>query len=994
MYAGETYILPAGSDIISRLANGEKLQSTSPSQNAMATTSVTHDIISETEMISPHFKHEQILPASGERHPGNNPVHERTATNDVDIIVSAHTPTVTRGMCDHLDAGPHTPSTNTETSDTLPPIDTDKVNGSHSFMTIDSQALEALRNYDSASPSPAKVTPKTQTRKTKASRNRAGILNQAVRTLGSKTRTSQSQLAQVVNIKDCITMGTPVCVNTCTGVVLCRPVTTCSASMSCMKKTSSFQNTVLSREKWQAKIHDGHWTLVNERMEKRKYLGVPNKRSSQTFKTDATVVPAAMTTAAQWQCLSQNGALSSTSGGQRVGGDCKGPFSVIQGAVADSECNVNNMTGFRIQNGVTTVSFSQSVADEKHKLSLGSVTPYPVAVSDIAPLEMAGAYETMSKVASNTAAIKVTCALAKDRSWTADINTVLDLISPKANGAVTKQIIDNDVTQVSWAVASAGMSSHVRTLNFDLRSCVTNAETREKRLANTLSSHATDACVSQQIYSPQHRQTLSNSHPSNLVVTSKSHEQAPSLPTVSERSEQSPNPETQRLINVTNKTCILSTSAGESRRNCSPGNNSTTKQTTVSVCSKDGATSLKPRDVCRRPARRVAMKTIKRADEILAERSLARKATHVAPSTVHNNEMRTDKCVVGKESKTDTAMRHVASSERGGATYKSVSAIQSARVGGALPNGFTTVCESEVAEALVAFATSVVITPVKNPPTVTCIHPSKSASRDTVRHVDVDSVKAPKCSTPLGQPPPLSSAASPVTVPCKLMSSTASPVSVQCKHPSSTMSPVSVRCKHPSSTMSPVSVQCKHPSSTMSPVSVQCKHPSSTMSPVSVQCKHPSSTMSPVSVQCKHPSSTMSPVSVRCKHPSSTMSPVSVLCKPLSVQCKPVSSTASSAQCKVNVSSVQIAQQTASLAGVNGDVTRPSSCVTRPSSNVTLKQGKRMLDVEGRHSVKVSLLTDLKLPVRLEEFGILFCLNHLTEVLTDLRYHWILEFVF
>ena len=941
MYAGETYILPVGSDIIARLVNGEKRQSTSPSQNAMATTCIDHDIVSETEQISPHINHEQILPASGESHHGNNPVCQRTATKDVDVIASAHTPTVTRGICDHLDAVPHTPPTNKEMSITLPPIDTDKVTG-HSFMTIDSQALEALRNYDSASPSPAKVTPKTQTRKTKASRNRAGILNQAVRTLGSKTRTSESKLAQVLNIKDCITMGTPVCVNTCTvgsGLVLCRPVTTCSASMSCMKKTSSFQNTVLSREKWQAKIHDGHWTLVNERMEKRKYLGVPNKRSSQTFKTDAAVVPAAMTTAGHWQCLSQNGALSTVSGGQLVGGDCKGTFSAIQGAAANSECDMNNMTGFRIQNGVTTVSFSQTAAGEKRELplSLGNVTPYPVAVSDIgpSPLEMAGAYETMSKVASNTAAIKVTCALAKDRSWTADINTVLDLISPKANGTVTKQIIENDVTQVAWAVGSVGMSSHVRTLNFDLRSCVTNADTQEKRLANTSASHASDACVSQQTYSPQHRHILSNSRSSNLVVTSKSHEHVPSLSRACESREQSPNPERQSFINVTSKTCILSTSAGESRRNCSPGNNSTTKQTTVSACTKDGATSLKPRGVCRRPARRVAMKTIKRADEILAERSLAGNATHVAPSTVHNNKMRTDKCIVGKESKTDTAVRLVASSEKGGAPYKSVSPIQSARVGGALPNGFTTVCESEVAEALVAFATSVVITPVKNPPTVTCSHPSKSASRDTVRHADIDSVKAPTCSTPLGRPPPLSSTASPVSVPCKLMSSTASPVSVQ--------------CKHPSSTMLPVSVQCKHPSSTMSPVSVQCKHPSSTMLPVSVQCKHPSSTMSPVSVQCKHPSSTMSPVSVQCKHPSSTMSPVSVVCEPLSVQCKPVSSTASSTQCKVNASSVHNAQHTASLAGVNGDVTPPSSCVT-------LKQGKRMLDVVGQHSVKVSLL--------------------------------------
>ena len=798
-------MLPVGIDIISQLGpdNGKKLQSISTAHNATTLMNTTCGVpcnlseidVVETGSISPHVENGQILPYAGENRHSKNSVCERnhsraddgvqipggSTTNSVIIPAAAHNNADEHKTCHSLDAVPHTPPTNQQRNGELTPVTTDETNGDYSFTTIDSQALEALRSYDSASPSPAKVMPKARTRRIMTGgRSRAGIQSQTVRTLASGSPSANTNAPAIKS-----------------GLAPLRPVTTCPRTGPFLKKMVPFRSTVLSRESWQAKIHDGHWTLVNERKEKRKYLGVPNKCSSQVNTTVATVTPAGIPTE-QWQCLSQNGILLPKSASQQISGNLVGTFSATVGGLTigkNSVCCESHATGFHIQNGVTTVSYSQMMAGENHEspLSFGDAMPCAGGISDASrsPLEMRGMFETVSKVASNTAAIKVTT----DGSCKSEMHAVLDIMSPKFKGASTNQRDNNDVTQVAWSVASPDASGHVRALKFDLgmpHLCKANIASGEDRTANTSTSHMTDAsqqvldCVRPQVREVIHKLTNGISaitcgtgkgtshlgvrvtnHCEGLMSTSMS---APICNQQSTKRRQ----ETQSFQSVTSKTCVLSTSAGESRTNCDPRNDHTTRQTAVSVCTKDGVANIKPRNACQRPARRVAMKTIKRADEMLAERSLARNTTQVALSTRHkwcdtSNERQTNKCVVRKVPKTDGAVKQVASSNNSSATYKSNCPIRPLCASSVITNGFTTVCESEVAEALVAFATSVVITPVKNAPEGVCTRPAKSTPCNIDQHVDnVTDRVAVKCSTPLGQPPPLSSTVSPVSVQCKL----------------------------------------------------------------------------------------------------------------------------------------------------------------------------------------------------------------------------------
>ena len=816
--------------------------------------------------------------------------------NDVDVDDAASVGTDEQG----LETIPKTRLSKTHGIHALPTTPVHESNCDVSFLTIDSEALESLRSYDSASPSPAKVTPKSRPRRRAArGRTRAGIQTRAARNLASKTRSCESYAAVevqgsetgvtvhvsneivavedleckelVVSSKDSPTRNgdvDAVCrsLHSNTDVAAIMPTLPDMNPETCRTVSAPLRHSVLSKKSWQAKIQNGHWTMVNERKEKRKYLGVPNKCPSPANAAFLKVAPPARETA-QWQCLPQNGlTLPLSWHRQEIGDDSVGTFSAKQVTAIGSypvigknsaRCT-NSLAGAHKVNELPHICYPLKTVGDKHETPLFSDGVVPGMDSDVhpLPLETSDVERTLTKVAKNTtvthslttaissvvetttvlggtsakskmvpavdgtgakcmlppivdgisakskvtstmdgiggntnvttavAGIGTQCTVVStlDRTSTkskvaptidsistkSKAESTIDSISAKCKVVVIKQSetkIDtietsrkknNNISQV--ACHSPDASTHVRALNFDV------ATPRQKTTSSDRTGKPSTLCIPKtkisprvlDCLSPEQREAihkLSNGTSSNARVdyvavnATSSHERFSSTSTVvnsCNKRSTNPHQETRSFRSVTSKTCFVSTTTGDSGQICDRRNDETSVQTTGSVMRQEGVPSATL--PVRRTPRRVAMKTIKQGDEMLAERTLARNAAQAALFARNSCGARTN--------------------------IKNVPKKKPAAKCGAAPcsvvtNG--TASESEVAEALVAFATSVVISPAKDVARDDCVLTNASSPKstpcDSDRRTDgVVRAEAPKCSTPHGHPPPLASTASPVSV--------------------------------------------------------------------------------------------------------------------------------------------------------------------------------------------------------------------------------------
>ena len=864
--------------------------------------------------------------------------------NDIVVDEATHTGTDEQEGRNRLDTIPEASLPNTHSIDALPKTPVPETNCDVSFLTIDSDALDLLRSYDSASPSPAKVTPKSRPRRRATrGRTRAGIQTRAARNLASKTQSCESNTEvqtgvtvatvhasneiaapedlpceeQVALSKDATTRNNDidaVCKpsNYNTDIAAITPTIPLSKPDTCRKPIPSLRHSVLSKKSWQAKIQNGHWTMVNERKEKRKYLGVPNKCPSSANAAFLEVAPPAREPA-QWQCLPSNGmTLPMSWHRQEIGDESVGTFSARQvttfgsyPAVGKNSARCTNaVAGARKMNEISSVCRPLNMIGDKHDTTLFSGGVVSGMDSDVGhlPLEMREVETIVTKVAKNTT---ITHSLTTDVSCIVGTSTVLDGSSAKSKvastldgtsakskvastldctgakskvastldctGAKSKVASTLDCTSAKSKVAStldgtgakcklpptvdgtsakctlattldrisakskvtttvAGIGTkctvastldssvkskvvstiesisarcklvaskqietkmytikmsrenkknnnisqvachspdaigHVRALNFDVG-------TPHRKTANT-SSDMTQKTPTLSIpkakmlprvldcLSPEQREAihiLSNGASTNprvdvnyvAVNAASSRERLPSTSTiVNSCNKRSTNlsQETRSFRSVTSKTCSVSTTTGDSRLNCDQRNDETSVRTTGCVVSQEGVSSTTLQ--VRRPPRRVAMKTIKQGDEMLAERILARNAAQAALFARHSYGARTNKNIKNVPKKKPVKC---------GVAPCSV-----------VTNHITSTGSiSEVAEALVAFATSVVISPAKDTAGVDCARTNsrspKSTPCDSDRRTD-GVTEAPKCSTPLGHPPPLASTASPVSV--------------------------------------------------------------------------------------------------------------------------------------------------------------------------------------------------------------------------------------
>ena len=902
-----TLTLSLDTDVIAQLGHhvDEKLRLTTQFQKAVNTPSaIPCDVPEVVVMETDNVEDAQILP----RDRGTADVSNPSCEVANDIVDATHTGTDEQDGRNRLDTIPEASQSNTHVMDIQPTTPVQETNCDVSFLTIDSDALDLLRSYDSASPSPAKVTPKSRPRRRAArGRTRAGIQTRALRNLRSKTQCCASnpevQIGETVaTVHASNEIAAPEDLRCTEHVMLSKDATTrnsdidtvCRPSHSnadiaaimptvplskpdtCRKPIPSLRHSVLSKKPWQAKIQNGHWTMVNERKEKRKYLGVPNKCPSPANAAFLEVAPPAREPS-QWQCLPSNGlTLPMSWHRQEIGDDSVGTFSAKQVTTVGSYPAIGKNSarctkaGSHKVNEIASVCRPLNMLGDEHEMPSFSSEVLPGMDSDVGQLslEMRDVEKTLTKVAKNTT---VTRSLAKDVSCIVETSTVLDGTSAKSKvasavdgngtklpatvadiGTMCTLASNLDGTSAKSKVASAvdGISTntivtttvpgigtkgtvvstleststkskmvstidsisakckviaikqietkintiemsrknnnnnntsqvtclspdaigHVRTLNFDFgtpRKKTANTASDRMEKPSTLRIPKAKLSQSQQVLdclSPEQREAihrLSNGASSNAryvragvknvaINTTSSRERSSSTSTAVNKP--STNQEMRSFRSVTSKTCFVTTITGDSSRNCDQRNDETSVRTTGCVVRQEGVPSTTLQ--VRRPPRRVAMKTIKQGDEMLAERTLARNAAQAALFARHSYGARTNKNTKNVPKK-KTAVKC------------------SAAPCSVVVNGITS--ESEVAEALVAFATSVVISPAKDAAgddrTNSCS--PKSMPCDSDRR-GVVGAEAPKCSTPLGHPPPLALTASPVS----MTRTTASPVLV------------------------------------------------------------------------------------------------------------------------------------------------------------------------------------------------------------------------
>ena len=904
---GEAFTLSLDTDVIEQLGHhvDETLQSKTPLQKADNTPSaIPCDVPEIVAMETDNVERGQILPRDRSASDVSSRVPGCGVANDTVADDVAHAGTDEQEGRNRLDTIPEASLPNTHSIDALPKTPVQETNCDGSFLTIDSEALDLLRSYDSASPSPAKVTPKSRPRRRAArGRTRAGIQTRALRNLRSKTQSCEINTevqtgVTVATVHASNEIAAPEDVECTERVVLSKDDTTRNADVdavckpshsnadiaaitpiapavkpdACRKPIMPLRHSVLSRKSWQAKIQNGHWTMVNERKEKRKYLGVPNKCPSPANAAFLEVAPPAREPA-QWQCLPCNGlTLPMSWHRQEISDDSVGTFSARQVTTVGSYPAVGKNSarctkaGSHKVNEIASVCRPLNMVGEEHDTTLfsgGVVSGMDSNVVQL-PLEMRDVETTVTKVAKNTTVARslttdvsrivgtstvldgtiakskvasgvdgngtksklpptvadsgAKCTLAHTTDGTSakskvtstiggtsantDVTTTvagigtkctvvstldstsvkskvvstIESISARCKLVASKQIEtkmytikmsrenkkNNNISQV--ACHSPDAIGHVRALNFDVG-------TPHRKTANT-SSDMTQKTPTLSIpkakmlprvldcLSPEQREAihiLSNGASTNprvdvnyvAVNAASSRERLPSTSTiVNSCNKRSTNlsQETRSFRSVTSKTCSVSTTTGDSRLNCDQRNDETSVRTTGCVVSQEGVSSTTLQ--VRRPPRRVAMKTIKQGDEMLAERILARNAAQAALFARHSYGARTNKNIKNVPKKKPVKC---------GVAPCSV-----------VTNHITSTGSiSEVAEALVAFATSVVISPAKDTAGVDCARTNsrspKSTPCDSDRRTD-GVTEAPKCSTPLGHPPPLASTASPVSV--------------------------------------------------------------------------------------------------------------------------------------------------------------------------------------------------------------------------------------
>ena len=932
---GEAFTLSLDTDVISQIGHhvDEKLRSTTPFQKeatAVNTPSaIPCDVHTFVAMETDNVEGGQILPRDRSTADVDNPSCE--VANDI-VVDATHAGTDEQEGRNRLDTIPEASLSNTHGIDVQPKTPVQETNCDVPFLTIDSEALDLLRSYDSASPSPAKVTPKSRPRRKAArGRTRSGIQTRALRNLRSKTQSCEIN----TEVQTGVTVATVHASNEivapedspCTEhVVVSKDATTRNSDVDavskpshsnadiaaitstlpdvkpepCRKPITPLRHSVLSRKSWQAKIQNGHWTMVNERKEKRKYLGVPNKCLSSANAAFLEVAPPAREPA-QWQCLPCNGlTLPMSWHRQAIGDDSVGTFSARQVTTVgsypavgkNSAHGTNTVVGFNKVNKISSVCRPLNMVGDEHEPTLLSSEVLPGMDSDVGhlPLERSDVEKTVTKVAKNTT---VTRSLAKDVSCIVETSTALDGTSAKSkvasaldgtsanskvastldgtsakskvaskldgtsakskvasavdgngtkskvastlhgtsakskvssavDGISTNTIVtttvpgigtkctvvstldstsvkskvvstiesisarcklvaskqietkintiemspkkknNNNVSQV--ACNSPDANGHVRTLNFDVgtphRKTANTASDRVQKPPTVSIPKAKMLPRVLDCLSPEQREAIhqlsngTSSHARDMRVNvnhvavnaTSSHEHLSST-SVNSCNKQSTNlrQEQRSFRSVTSKTCFVTTTTGDSSRNCDQRNDETSVQTTGSVARQEGV----PSTTLRRPPRRVAMKTIKQGDEMLAERTLARNAAQAALFARHNYGARTNRNVKNVPKKKTAA--------KCGAAPCSV--VTSGIV--------TTESESEVAVTLVAFATSVVISPAKDAAGDDCIRTNLCSPKSTLCDSDhrTDGVtEAPKCSTPHGHPPLLASTASPVSM--------------------------------------------------------------------------------------------------------------------------------------------------------------------------------------------------------------------------------------
>ena len=477
---GEAFTLSLDTDVISQLGHhvDEKLRSTTPFQKeatAVNTPSaIPCDVHTFVAMETDNVEGGQILP----RDRGTSDVCNRASgcevANDVVVDDATHAGTDEQEGRNRLDTIPEASLSNTHGIDVQPKTPVQETNCDVPFLTIDSEALDLLRSYDSASPSPAKVTPKSRPRRKAArGRTRSGIQTRAARNLRSKIQSCESNAGAEFQIGETVVtvhvsneIVAPEDLQCTEHVVLNKDATTRNSDIEAVSKPSysnsdiaaimptvpiskpdtgrkpitPLRHSVLSRKSWQAKIQNGHWTMVNERKEKRKYLGVPNKCPSPANAAFLEVVPPAREPA-QWQCLPCNGlTLPMSWHRQAIGDDSVGTFSARQVTTVgsypaigkNSAHGTNALAGARKVNEISSVCRPLNMVGDEHELPLLSSEVLPGMDSDVGhlPLEMRDVEKTVKKVAKNT-----THSLTTDVSRIVGTSTVLDGTSAKSKVA-------------------------------------------------------------------------------------------------------------------------------------------------------------------------------------------------------------------------------------------------------------------------------------------------------------------------------------------------------------------------------------------------------------------------------------------------------------------------------------------------------------------------------------------------------------------------------